>query len=336
MIILDRGVSSGWFPVTEYEKAKVVSKLDRVYNYDSTRKVSEFIVSYLKEQKIDKVFVDHTFPYSIAKEIIESNIQISIDKENSILSQREIKNQNEIDFIRDASSSNVKIMDGIRSIIAESTVENDGRLKYDSEFLTSEYLQNYVLKKSIDFGLYSETCIVAQGNQACNPHENGYGFIRSNLPIVVDIFPRSRTSYYFSDMTRTFCKGRATDDMRKIYSDVLEVQKRITGMVSNSVDGNILYNFNVDFFKNKGYKSGVIDGVLQGFNHGTGHGVGLECHEAPYISRKESILRSNSLVTVEPGLYYIDIGACRIEDLVLVTKDGCEVLTSYEKVLEVD
>ena len=74
---------------------------------------------------------------------------------------------------------------------------------------------------------------------------------------------------------------------------------------------------------------------MQGFFHGTGHGVGLEIHEPPRISGKADLLKAGMVVTVEPGLYYADAGGIRIEDMVVVTKDGCEVLTEAPKELEV-
>jgi Xaa-Pro aminopeptidase len=77
------------------------------------------------------------------------------------------------------------------------------------------------------------------------------------------------------------------------------------------------------------------DGRMQGFFHGTGHGVGLDIHEPPRISRTPWVLKAGEVVTVEPGLYYPDIGAVRIEDMVLVTKTGCINLTKFPKFLEV-
>ena len=70
---------------------------------------------------------------------------------------------------------------------------------------------------------------------------------------------------------------------------------------------------------------------MQGYFHGTGHGVGLDIHEMPRISRTGSLLQEGHVVTVEPGLYYPGLGAVRIEDMVLVTKDGCRNLTNFPK-----
>ncbi len=87
-------------------------------------------------------------------------------------------------------------------------------------------------------------------------------------------------------------------------------------------------------FEKAGYKTGKVDGRMQGYFHGTGHGVGLDIHEAPRISRTGSLLQEGHVVTVEPGLYYPGLGAVRIEDMVLVTKDGCRNLTNFPKVFE--
>ncbi len=74
---------------------------------------------------------------------------------------------------------------------------------------------------------------------------------------------------------------------------------------------------------------------MQGFFHGTGHGVGLDIHEPPRVGKAQAILKAGQVVTVEPGLYYPDIGAVRIEDMVLVTETGCRNLTKFPKFLEI-
>jgi Xaa-Pro aminopeptidase len=74
---------------------------------------------------------------------------------------------------------------------------------------------------------------------------------------------------------------------------------------------------------------------MQGFFHGTGHAVGLEIHEPPRIAKMAATLRAGMVMTVEPGLYYVDAGGVRLEDIVVVRKDGCENLNRYPKDLEV-
>src|SRR5262249_18224493 len=81
----------------------------------------------------------------------------------------------------------------------------------------------------------------------------------------------------------------------------------------------------------RGYPTGVVGGRNQGFFHGTGHGVGLDIHELPRISRLDYELKTDHVVTVEPGLYYAGRGAVRIEDMVLVEPGGCGTLTRSPK-----
>ena len=78
-----------------------------------------------------------------------------------------------------------------------------------------------------------------------------------------------------------------------------------------------------------------MDGRMQGFFHGTGHGVGLEIHEPPRIGPVKDTLKAGTVVTVEPGLYYVDAGGMRLEDMVVVTTEGCRILNQAPKILEI-
>jgi Xaa-Pro aminopeptidase len=90
------------------------------------------------------------------------------------------------------------------------------------------------------------------------------------------------------------------------------------------------------FFETEGFKTARKNGHMQGFFHGTGHGLGMEIHEAPRISlTSNDVLKAGHVVTVEPGLYYPQIGGVRLEDVVTVTPNGARNLTKFEKVLEV-
>ena len=83
------------------------------------------------------------------------------------------------------------------------------------------------------------------------------------------------------------------------------------------------------FFEEAGYPTKTTPRGAVGFFHGTGHGVGLEIHESPRISIGAGALPAGAVVTVEPGLYYPEIGGCRIEDTVQITRSGCKLLSHY-------
>ena len=121
-----------------------------------------------------------------------------------------------------------------------------------------------------------------------------------------------------------------------MYNAVLGAQEMALGEIRAGVRADSIHKKVQNHFESKGFKTGEKDGKIQGFFHGTGHGVGLDIHELPNISLgNKKPLRAGNVVTIEPGLYYPEIGGVRIEDLVVVTKTGCKNLTKFPKFLEV-
>ncbi|MBO6101781.1 MAG: M24 family metallopeptidase, partial [Opitutales bacterium] len=84
------------------------------------------------------------------------------------------------------------------------------------------------------------------------------------------------------------------------------------------------------FFEKSGYKTEIANGKWRGFFHSTGHGIGLDIHEEPRLGLSKNVLRENEVVTVEPGLYYEGLGACRIEDNCRVLKNSRELLSNFD------
>jgi Xaa-Pro aminopeptidase len=184
-------------------------------------------------------------------------------------------------------------------------------------------------------GLASHT-IVAGGRQGCDPHEQGHGPLRAQEPIIIDVFPRSQKTGYFGDITRTVVRGRASEAVRRLYDTVARGQEMAFEKIHCEAHGSDIHEAIQSFFESEGYKTGRKNGHMQGFFHGTGHGVGMEIHEAPRISlNSEDVLKPGHVVTVEPGLYYPELGGVRLEDVVTVTPNGARNLTKFEKVLEV-
>jgi Xaa-Pro aminopeptidase len=181
--------------------------------------------------------------------------------------------------------------------------------------------------------------IVASGIQAVDPHEEGFGDIDKNVPIVIDIYPRSKKTSYYADMTRTVCLGKAKEKTKKMYSHVLEAQKLAIGVLREGVKCIEIQKVVEDFFAQKGYETrgkGKEFEFEEGFVHGVGHGVSKILHDSPPIGRKtKDVLKAGDVVTIEPGLYYYDIGGIRIEDMFLVTEDGYEHITSFPTDFEI-
>ena len=154
--------------------------------------------------------------------------------------------------------------------------------------------------------------------------------------IIFDVFPRSGQTRYFADMSRTVVRGKASPELKRLYQTVRDAQEEAIGKVRDGADGAKIHQRICDRFEAAGYKTGLVNGRMQGYFHGTGHGVGLDIHEAPRISRSGTPLQEGQIVTVEPGLYYAGLGAVRIEDMLLVTLDGCRNLSQFPKTFELD
>ena len=127
-------------------------------------------------------------------------------------------------------------------------------------------------------------------------------------------------------MTGPWVRGRATDDLKRMYDAVLAAQLVGIELCADGVDGQHVHREVAATLERAGFPTGVIDGRMQGFFRGTGHGVSLDIHEAPRVSRVCDPLRTGHVVTVEPGLYYLRWGAVRIEDMVLIQPGGCRDL----------
>lgn len=184
-----------------------------------------------------------------------------------------------------------------------------------------------------------EGYVVAGGKESCEPHEVGSGVLKDHEPIVIDIFPRSKFTGYFADMTRTVCIGTPPKRLKKMYNTVRDAQELAIAMVAPGVVCSDIQNAVEKLFIKRGYETsgkGKEFAYAEGFVHGIGHGVGTTIHEEPRIGTDTmGVLEEGDVITIEPGLYYEDIGGVRLEDMFLVTSDGHKNLTNFPKKLEI-
>jgi Xaa-Pro aminopeptidase len=247
------------------------------------------------------------------------------------------KTQEEVSHIEEAQRALEEACAHAADVLEEAEIASDGTLRWRGETLTSELLRSEIDVELLRRGCAAEEgTITAGGPQAADPHERGSGPLKAGETIILDIFPRSQTSRYYADMTRTFVKGEPDDELQNMYDAVLEAQETALSMIKAGVNGRDVHDKVSDILHEKGYKTGKHDQkpgepLTEGFFHGTGHGVGLEVHEAPRVSTVDEKLRAGDVVTVEPGLYQPGLGGVRIEDLVVVTESGCRNLTRFPK-----
>jgi len=168
--------------------------------------------------------------------------------------------------------------------------------------------------------------IVAEGAASSLPHARaGDRKIRAGSAVLIDW--GAVVDHYCSDLTRVIFIRKIPPRFRRMYQHVLAAQQAGIEAVRPGAA----------FKKVDAQARGVLKrgGMAKAFSHGLGHGIGLDIHEAPRLSSKaEGVLKAGMVVTVEPGVYFPGLGGVRIEDDVLVTEDGCRVLTHLPKDLD--
>lgn len=328
----------------EIDRAKSQSKADQVLSlttYLNRAKKSgitspttlDALLQLLKEKNIQHLHVPRTFPIASADHLRSNGYKITFP-DGAYWSEREIKTSEEIAHIRQTQHHTEAAMDAAIGLIRQSEIQN-GILYHNNKPLTSEWVKHCILTILLERECSASHTIVACGDQACDPHNEGTGPLHAHAPIIIDIFPRNNHTGYFADITRTVVKGRPSTELQDIYDTVLQGQQTALDRIKEGADGEAIHKAIVNLFDSRNYKTGLFNGRMQGYFHGTGHGIGLEIHEGPRIGKTAQILKAGHVVTVEPGLYYPNRGAVRIEDLVMVTKEGCENLTTYPKFLTV-
>jgi Xaa-Pro aminopeptidase len=138
-------------------------------------------------------------------------------------------------------------------------------------------------------------------------------------------------------MTRTVVKGKASKAIKKMFETVLDAKNAAMDAIHAGVLGSEMQFLCYNILEKAGYDT-IRGGkqISKGYTHGLGHGVGLEIHEGPRMSEFYPFpLEEHNVVTVEPGLYDPEIGGVRIEDIVEVTKKGCNNFTKMEICLEI-
>jgi len=293
------------------------------------------ICAILREKRIQRLIVPKNFPYGLVHDLRRAGIKLDVAS-NALFPEREQKAPAEVRKISAALTMAEVGMAEAMQVLRSSKIGRDGRLMYNHIPLTSEKLRSVIDCAILQANGHSMHTIVAGGKQGCDPHETGYGPLRANELIILDIFPRSQKTGYFGDITRTVVRGRAAEAARKLYDTVLRGQKLAFRQMRPGVKTNAVHDTVKKFFEAEGYKTGKKNGRMQGFFHGTGHGLGLEIHEAPRMGlHSTGVLKPGHVVTVEPGLYYPEIGGVRLEDVALITKAQPRNLTRFEKLLEI-
>jgi Xaa-Pro aminopeptidase len=329
----------------ELDRARSQASVDRVLSYSEIERqlrgqgvaapgTVDVLHAVLTPHGITRLLVPANFPFGYAVRFQQLGYQLEA-KKDPFFERRAIKTEEEVRHIEASQRATEHAVRAAHDMLRTAT-PRDGLLWHEGQPLTSERIKKLINVKLMEQDCVAQHTIVAGGDQACDPHNEGSGPLPANRSIIFDVFPRSAQSRYFADMSRTVVRGTPSADLKKLYQIVKDAQEEAIEQIRDGADGAKIHQGICDRFDKAGYKTGLVNGRMQGYFHGTGHGVGLDIHEPPRISRTGSALQEGHVVTVEPGLYYPGLGAVRIEDMVLVTRDGCRNLTQFPKTFELD
>lgn len=295
---------------------------------DTAPKIAQ-VVALVAQHYGQKAFrIAANFPAKLAFELREQGL--TIEPVDHLFPARAFKTDAEAEGVRRGNAAAVAGYLAAEAVLRESTIAPDGNLYYDGAVLTSERLRFAIEVAALKVGAVALRTIVAGGVQACDPHHRGHGPLRANELLILDIFPRDLATGFYGDMTRTYLKGTPSPEQRRLVETVKTAQELALSCVEAGADPKKIHEVVVKFFEARGYKTEKRGDTNVGYFHGTGHGLGLDIHEPPRLSpRGPEKLREFEVVTIEPGLYYPEIGGCRWEDNVRVRQGGYELLSFH-------
>lgn len=225
---------------------------------------------------------------------------------NFVENQRLTKNSTEVEYIKKACQISDDCLEFVKENIKIGMTEVEIQVMIESFHI-------------LNGGEKICHTIVASGENSAKPHA-----VPSNrqvkqgdiITLDIGVFYKG----YCSDITRTFFLGNpCNDELTKIYNIVLEANRLQTAAVKPGVKASEIDKIGRNYIEQQGYGDKFI--------HGTGHGIGLDIHEEPYITQtSKSILEKGNVITIEPGIYIEGLGGVRIENDILVTESGYEVL----------
>ena len=291
------------------EAVKKIKAL-KLIEISSEKKFEDGLKEIVAKEKIKKMAIDEDNIKLSEVSKIKKAVKICSD-ENIIENLRKTKDATEIANIKKACKLGDQIFKHILSEVKIGMTEKD----------IAQAIEVFILQHEAQISFKP---IVAYGTNSSSPHHiSSDRKLKKNEIVLLDF--GVKINDYCSDMTRTFFAGRASKEQKKVYKTVLEAQTKAIEFIKSS----ILNHQSIDGSKVDMIAREYIEGEdYSTIPHSLGHGIGLEVHEKPCLSPKSRDLLINGMVfSVEPGIYIPGFGGIRIEDLVLLTEKGPQIIT---------
>ena len=332
----------------EIERARQHARVDQVacpadftppggLSGDRETATAQAAAECLRRAGIESVVADRSLPLIFSEVIREVGIQVVCDLEMGVLERRR-KDEQEIEWLRESQRVTEGAMEMACHLVAKARPKSDGTLVWEGRPLTSERVRSAVDHWLLERAFYNPPCIVAGGPAGADCHELGRGVLRTGEPVIVDIFPQCQETRYYGDCTRTVVNGKVPERLVQMHLAVVEAKRVAVATTRAGVTGEQVHRATSEVMIKHGYEMGLPPGDAPdsycSMTHGTGHGIGLEVHEAPLLDVNGPQLVVGDALTIEPGLYRRDLGGIRVEDMVIVTEDGCLNLNRLPESLE--
>jgi Xaa-Pro aminopeptidase len=310
----------GFFELVEqgmsYEEAELETALQALHRWGITSAV-----------------VPADLPVAIADRLRGAGIGIEVDV-STVAARRRVKTPAELAGIRRAQCAAEAGMAAAEQLI-RSADRQAGRLRHDREPLTAEKVRAEIRAACAAAGAPAPPAIMVVSALSGDGHDPGSGPLPADLPITVDLWPRDEESGCWADMARTFVAARVTREVAALRDVVREALEAARSVARPGITGRALYDIAADIVERAGHPTQRTrapgEALTHGFRFSLGHGVGLEVHEPPWLglARSEPLV-AGDVVAIEPAIEGGEgIGGVHLEDLLLITEDGSETLTSY-------
>ena len=273
------------------------------------------------------------FPVAIADRLRGAGVALTPD-DAPFIERRRRKTAAEMAGIRRATNAGLDAMRAAAGMLREAEIRGD-ELWRDGERLTSEAVRTRIREVCGRAGAPAPADIIVKpmGPDPQIGHHPGSGPLPAHTPIMIDLWPRDEASGCWSDMSRTFVRGEVSDAIAELHALVLGAHRQACAAARPGITGLELYGIAAQVFETAGHPTArtkrLGETLREGFYHGLGHGVGLQVHEAPSLGlRGHEPLIAGDVITVEPGTVVRSLGGIGVEDLLVVTEQGAESLTS--------
>ena len=304
---------------------------------DRETATAQAAAEFLRQRSVTSVIADRSLPLIFADVIKGQGIDVQCDLDKGVR-ERRAKDEQEIEWLRQAQNVTEGAIQLACERIANADARSDGILMFDGAELTSERIRSEIDIYLMKQGYATVPSIVACGPDGADCHNLGTGPIRTGSPVIIDIFPENRETGYNGDCTRTIVHGEISDQLNRMHTAVVEAKKAGQQSTRAGVTGEAVHKAVIAKIQEHGFKIGIPDESMPadycGMVHGTGHGIGLDVHEPPLLDFKGPELICGDALTIEPGLYSKAIGGIRVEDMVIVTEDGCDSLNQLQEGLD--